>query len=65
MDTELGETNELARYVFNEKPCVQRTTRNQKNATIEATLGIEGGKARTNALRSKPFTALWTPTGHQ
>lgn len=36
-----------------------------RNATLEATLGIEGGKVRTNALRSKPFTALWTPTGHQ
>jgi hypothetical protein len=35
------------------------------NAPLEATLGIEGTKVHTNALRSKPFTSLWTPTGHQ
>ena len=37
----------------------------RRNATLEATLGIEGTTRRTNALRSKPFTSLWTPKGHQ
>ena len=41
MCTEPAELNETARCVFNEKPCIQRTRRNQKNATLEATLGIE------------------------
>jgi len=36
-----------------------------ENAPLEATLGIEGRTRRTNALRSKPFSSLWTPNGHQ
>ena len=35
------------------------------NATLEATLGIEGTTRRTNALLSKPLASLWTPKGHQ
>ena len=62
---ELAELNQTARCVFNETPCIQRTRRNQENATLEATLGIEGTTRRTNALRSKPMASLWTPKGHQ
>jgi hypothetical protein len=38
MVAEPTELNESARYVFNEKPYMQRTTRNQEN---EKTLRIE------------------------
>jgi hypothetical protein len=41
MIPEPAELNDSAIRVFNVKPCSQRTTRNQENATLEATLGIE------------------------
>ena len=41
MKTEPAELNKTTRCVFNGEPCIQRTRRNQKNATLEATLGIE------------------------
>jgi hypothetical protein len=41
MITKPAEMNETARCVFARKPKFQRTTRNLKKATLEATLGIE------------------------
>jgi hypothetical protein len=65
MITEPAELNESARCTFCKKPCIQRTIRNQENATLEATLGIEPSDTFLLVQVDRYKKARWSPNDHR